>query len=281
MLNSKFDLYKIEWLDLVFENRNKAYGAYDLRKHNGETTARALAITTFAAVAIFIGSSIIFKHAIVPNEVQVVFHPMELPKIIHDPVIQHPKVEPQRQTHVKAPQLATTVPAQPTIKYTTPTITTKPITTELPTTKEIASSAVGPETAKGQGNTQNVDPNAGTPGGSSNGKAISNDPVPTGLLEVMPMPAGGMEGWSRFLQKNLRYPNAAKEDGINGRVWVSFVVEKDGHITDIKVIRSAGHGFDEEAVRVLKMAPAWSAGIQNGQKVRVQYTLPFNFQLSE
>lgn len=112
-------------------------------------------------------------------------------------------------------------------------------------------------------------------GGTGNGVYDFN------AIEVLPEPVGGKEAWSKFLQKNLRYPGAAEREGMNGRVFLSFIIEKDGRLTDIKVERGAGFGFDEEALRVLKMAPAWKPGIQNGRPVRVKYTIPINFRAPE
>jgi protein TonB len=81
--------------------------------------------------------------------------------------------------------------------------------------------------------------------------------------------------------KNLHFPVIAQEQGVSGKVFLSFVIEKDGKLSNIVVEKGAGYGFDEEAVRVLKLAPAWKPGIQNGQPVRVKYTVPITFQLSE
>ena len=83
----------------------------------------------------------------------------------------------------------------------------------------------------------------------------------------------------KFLKKNLRYPDQAIDAEKSGRVLISFVVEKDGTLTDIKILRGPGYGMDEEALRVVKKAPAWTPGIQRGKPVRVAFTLPINFSL--
>ena len=97
----------------------------------------------------------------------------------------------------------------------------------------------------------------------------------------MPEPDGGAAGWKKFLEKNLRYPSQANDAGKSGKVWVSFIVEKDGQISNVLVDKGAGYGMDEEALRVLKLSKKWKPGIQNGQPVRVKYTLPLNFVLTE
>jgi protein TonB len=100
-------------------------------------------------------------------------------------------------------------------------------------------------------------------------------------VEMEPSFPGGIEVFYKFLQYNIRYPAKAFEDKIQGKVFVSFVVEKDGSLTDIKVLREIGGGCDEEAVRVMKTSPKWRPGIQNGRPVRVQYTMPISFNLSK
>ncbi|MEJ7692632.1 energy transducer TonB, partial [Daejeonella sp.] len=125
-------------------------------------------------------------------------------------------------------------------------------------------------------------PSAQAPYPSANQKTV----LPAGVekfssVEVLPEFAGGMAGWGKYLTANLRYPAEAKSKKITGRVILSFIVEKDGGISDIKVLRGIGGGADEEAVRVLSTSPKWKPGIQNGRAVRVAYTMPIFFQLSQ
>ena len=100
-------------------------------------------------------------------------------------------------------------------------------------------------------------------------------------IEVQPEPYGGAEAWAKFLQKNIHYPPQAAENGVHGKVFLSFIVETDGHLSNFKVESGVGSGLDEEALRVLKIAPAWRPGIQNGHKVRVQYNIPINFVMPD
>ena len=98
-------------------------------------------------------------------------------------------------------------------------------------------------------------------------------------VEQMPEFPGGQEGLVNYLVENLNYPEKAKAKKITGKVYVSFVVEKDGSISNVKVLRDIGYGCGEEAVRVVKAMPRWKPGMQRGKNVRVQYTLPLNFQI--
>ena len=99
------------------------------------------------------------------------------------------------------------------------------------------------------------------------------------VVEKMPSFPGGESKLYEFLGKNIKYPQMAKEAGVQGRVYVQFVVEKDGSITDVNVVRGIGSGCDKEAERVVNNMPKWEPGEQRGKKVRVKYTLPVLYQL--
>jgi protein TonB len=99
------------------------------------------------------------------------------------------------------------------------------------------------------------------------------------VVEEQPSYPGGDEARIKFLQDNIKYPEEAKELGIQGKVFVTFVVEVDGSITDVRVLRGIGGGCDEEAIRVVKAMPRWVPGKQRGVPVRVQFNLPIKFTL--
>jgi len=90
---------------------------------------------------------------------------------------------------------------------------------------------------------------------------------------------GGVQGFTRFLEKSIKYPKLERKNNIQGKVFVSFVVERNGTITDVTVVRTPNEALGNEASRVLKLSPPWSPGIQYGRPVRVQYTVPINFSL--
>ncbi|RYF09537.1 MAG: energy transducer TonB [Flavobacteriales bacterium] len=100
----------------------------------------------------------------------------------------------------------------------------------------------------------------------------------TGVDEY-PEFAGGMKAFTKYMERNLRYPSRAQEESIQGKVFVSFVVEIDGSITDVKVLRGIGFGCDEEAMKVIKKSPLWKPGKNKGTPVRVRYNMPINFNL--
>ncbi len=100
------------------------------------------------------------------------------------------------------------------------------------------------------------------------------------VVEDNPAFPGGDEARIKFLQSNMKYPTMARESGIQGKVYVTFVVERDGRVTDVKILRGIGGGCDEEAVRVVKAMPRWNPGKQRGKPVRVQFNLPIQFTLA-
>ncbi|WP_419802005.1 TonB family protein [Mucilaginibacter sp.] len=108
-----------------------------------------------------------------------------------------------------------------------------------------------------------------------------SDVVSFAAVEMLPSFMGGDKAFSMFLASHIKYPKEAKDQKIQGRVIVSFIVEKDGSLSNIKVLRDIGGGAGREAVRVLSESPAWNPGIQNGRKVRVSYTMPVNFALDD
>ncbi|HTE00580.1 MAG TPA: TonB family protein [Mucilaginibacter sp.] len=272
MFTSKSDLYKPEWLELVFEDRNQEYGAYDLRKHYADNLLMAMGITFVVLSTLGLSYSLLHKTTPAPiidkGPIEVVV-----------PVNLRPRVEPSRPIHHQTPPPATHAP---TIRFTTPVPTSEPTVANPPTQVQLSQAAIGTDNVQGTGPGDNIlRPETTTGGTGTLAPAVSNEPVGTELLETMPEPFGGAAAWSKFLQKNMRYPPQASEAGIQGKVWMSFIIEKDGKLSNIVVAKGVGHGLDEEALRVLKLAPAWKPGIQNGQHVRVKYTIPISFVISE
>ena len=95
----------------------------------------------------------------------------------------------------------------------------------------------------------------------------------------MPEYPGGMSELFKFMGNNIKYPEQAKKKNIEGKVYVSFTIEKDGSITNIHILNGIGGGCDKESIRVVNNMPKWTPGENNGQKVRVEYTLPINYKL--
>ena len=262
----KLDLFKRQWLEIVFEGRNKTYGAYELRKTNSKTSVRALIIGTLI-FALSIGAPLIAK--LLPDSSDADEN--------RDIKITTVKLPPKEQPKENIPPPPPPPPKVDQVKFVKPVVAkADEVTEEPPKIEEIKDKKIGAETIKGDPDAElTVEPVGNGP------KDIveeDNSVYNTAGIEVKPDFPGGMEKFYKFVGKNYQTP---EEEGLKGKVFVSFVVEKDGSLTDIKVIRDIGYGTGKEAIRVLKSCPKWSPGEQNGKKVRVLYSLPINIQSAE
>jgi protein TonB len=275
MLGSNLDIMGPQWTDLIFKNRNQAYGAYELRKQNSRTTNRAMMI----ALGIFV---LVISMPTIVNAIRG-FVPKADPvyketviKLIPPPpiaTVPPPPVLPERQV----------IAHNSTVIFPPPIVRPDPEAhQEPPTDKALEQADPGQKTLHGdEGAPVNIDDNVGTEkiDGVTEHKAEDNTPFVA--VEVAPVFPGGEEAFGKFLHDHIRYPAVAKENGTQGRAFIQFIVERDGSLTDLKILRDPGSGLGEEAVRVLKISPHWRPGIQNGKPVRVQYTVPINFSLAD
>lgn len=110
---------------------------------------------------------------------------------------------------------------------------------------------------------------------------VSDDEAIFFVVEVQPEFPGGMDSMYAFIQKNLIYPEKAKAEGIEGRVFITFTIEKDGSVSNVKILRGIGGDCDEAAKEVVEKMPKWKPGKQRGKPVRVQFNLPIKFELEK
>lgn len=277
MLNNS-NLYGNEWLDVVFSNRNKNYGAYVLRLQSSGILLKSLCITVPLFVLLFVGPVIynkIFPTLIPDKQIDVVM-------VIKDPIHELKKEEPKKEVMKKELPKAEPLVKVKTVNFSSTIVVVNKEVADPPTIAEINNSVIASIKEDGvasQGNAQlPTGPISGNGGTASEG--TGNEIYNAEGVESYPEFPGGMAAWAKFIQKNLRYPFAAQESGAQGKVYLNFVVEKDGSITDVNVVRGIGYGCDEEAVRVIKKSPRWKAGMQNNQAVRVRYSMPIGYILN-
>ena len=282
MFNKSSNLYGSEWLALVFANRNQNYGAYELRRQSSNTLLKAFLIVAPLFVAAFVGPSIAsaFKdEEVVVDPIQKV---VEVDNAIHkiEPKQEEKKVE--KQAEVETPKVI--APKVKSVAMTDKITVVKDdlVTLQPPTSDEIKNAVIASTTQDGIVGKGNADvPTAPAGLGLGTGTVGNgNEIVEAAGVEVYPEFPGGMEAWSKYIQRNLRYPGMAQDAGVQGKVYLSFVVEKDGTITDVKVVRGIGYGCDDEAMRVIKKSPRWKAGMQNNLPVRVRYNMPISYTIS-
>ena len=273
---SKIDLIDSNWVDLVFEGKNKEYGAYKLRKNTGKRNIWAIII--MLAIAALLGA-IIGVNAIIEasRAAEEISADVELSNITKKEV----KVE--KKAPVKIEEAKPVEKVKSSVKFVPPVIKKD---SEVKPEEELKSqddlnqtkTAIGSFDVKG---------NHDAGGEVLKAKEVIAQPEPPkeeetkvfDVVEVMPSFPGGDAALQQYLGKNIKYPVVAEENGVQGRVVLTFVVERDGSISDIKVVRSVDPSLDKEATRVVKSMPKWIPGKQNGSAVRVKFTLPVTFRL--
>lgn len=279
MFNNSSNLYGSEWLAIVFNNRNKNYGAYELRSQSSTILMKALFSASALFIALFV-APVIYSHYN-PVEEVLVTRVIEInnPQVIHEMKKEEPKkAEPLKTEPIK--EKIKTVKFSANIKVVEDTKVNLP----PPTTDELKDVVIGGLTQNGVSGQVNAMPSTITNdggGGQAQEGLVDNSVHNIAGVEVYPEFPGGMAAWAKFIQRNLRYPYMAQDANVQGKVYLSFVVEKDGSITDVSVLKGIGAGCDEEAMRVIKKSPKWKAGQQNNQTVRVRYTMPISYTLTQ
>ncbi|MCW3467998.1 energy transducer TonB [Chitinophaga nivalis] len=273
-------LRRNDFLDILFEGRNKDYGAYELRSRYDKRVRNAIMGTASIVLVIIGGYVLNNKLMAAENTMRPVFI---VDKIIQLDDIKTPEPEPVLPP---PPQTAALPPVQaPTIDFAKPVVTADENVSpdeEPPKMKDVVGKAIGFENTEGDINgVENGD--LAVHGGHDVVTAPVtkvDDTRPVTFVEIMPEFPGGELELGKYLGRNTRYPGMAQENGIGGTVFVQFVVNRDGSITDVKTTGQVkGGGLEEEAIRVVRSMPKWRPGRQNGQNVAVFFNLPIRFNL--
>ena len=275
---SKIDLISNEWTDLVFEGRNQAYGAYKLRKGTAKRNVWALIIVGLAAALLYLGLQL-QKMAEANKKVENT-QAVELAKLNTEK--KEAKVEKKEVIKQEPEKIVEKVKSS--VKFTAPVIKKDSEVKEEDEIKldEVQKSdkAVGAFTVEGNdevgGAVLKAKEDIAAP---EPPKHVVEETKIFTVVEQMPMYPGGDGALMGYLRDNIHYPTVAAENGVQGRVVVGFVVERDGSITDVKILRGVDPSLDREAMRVVKSMPRWNPGKQNGSAVRVKYQVPVSFRL--
>jgi protein TonB len=269
---SKSSIYEASWTNLVFENKNKEYGAYQLRQENTKTTITALFVSLLLLATIGSVSMLInkFKTATPVEQEPVIYDPLTPVDMTPIPVQPTPPAPPVQQ------QQAAATPATDVTQLSNPVITTpdQAVDNIATNTQNVP---VVDNAGPGTGPVQNTMP------GNVIGDPVAPpaDPGTTVLattaLDKLPEFPGGMAKFYTYVGNNFNRPELDAERTL--RVYVSFVIERDGSITDIMVKNDPGYGIGKEAVRVLKsLKTKWIPGVLNGKAVRTAYNLPITIK---
>jgi protein TonB len=271
---SKLDIFRKEWLEVVFADKNKNYGAYQLRKTNGANTTRALIIGSVIFLVLFFSPKIysLIKGSMDQQDEQLKAQEV----IISPPPPVDPKTPPPPPVEPPPPKVDQVKMPPPIVK---PDIEVRD---EPPTVEKLKEADPGQRDIKGDPTADIViaEPVGEGPKREAAVAVDDNKVYDFVSIEKQPEFPGGISKFYGYLGKAIKYPPMAQENNVQGKVFLSFVVEKDGKLTDITVTRGLGSGTDEEAIRVLKASPRWNPGIQNGKPVRVKYNINVNFTLN-
>lgn len=255
------------WDDIVFEHRNKDYGAYFIRNAYVRNTTIAIVITMLLTITVlgypkikefFAGKEVVEKASTKTVKYTDLAPPPSLNKTPPPPKMEIPEL-------------------QKIVKFLPPKVTEKQVEEEekMLTIEEAKTQPTGPEAIEGTGTEVVFD-------------EVVAEAVDTGpkeeqiftIVEQMPEFQGGQEAMMKFINKNTKYPAVARRMGIEGSVFVSFVVDTEGRISEVTAIKGISPDCDKEAVRVISSMPPWKSGKQNGKAVKVRFVLPIKFKLA-
>jgi protein TonB len=256
--------------DLIFENRNKDYGAYYIRKSYSKNMMTGLGFSVSIACLL----------VILPQVMAMFGEELTVPPVKETAgreIFVGPPPTIQQPIQPKTPPSA---PKRSANTNVTPKITTKPVVDDLKPSDPVSTPpSDGPTTGTGNENSTYTGPSTGETG-TGTVETITAPPI-LNIAEVMPAYEGGDKEMMRFIVRNTRFPSSAKRLGTQGTVFVSFVVDSEGNVVDVKVVRGISAECDKEAARVISKMRGWKAGMQNHRPVSVRMTLPIKFQLQE
>jgi len=256
--------------EIIFHNRNKHYGAFVLRQQQERNTRFALIATCTLVGALLLipfFKTLLGKNTVAPEEPKVVVTVVDIPTFS----------TPKKEIKLTPPPAASnTTRSVEMVVRRQDDVAEEPIATQ----QQLSQSNVGTTTSDIGNNNAGV--GEGTPEGTGI-EAPAVVPPATNVIvdfpDVMPEFPGGEKALYQFISKHMVYPDRAKQLDEEGKVFVKFVVNEDGSVSNVEVVRKAGFGFDEESARVISMLPIFKPAIKNGRNVRTPYVIPIAFKL--
>lgn len=259
-----------EWCDIIFEGKNKEYGAYKLRI---ESARRNMIVTiVVAVVAVLPFLVMLLSLLFTPKEDA---SDMNLDEVLSEMKPAENKYKLAAPKQLKVVQKKSSKAAGKLMAYTAPVIMQD---------RDVAASGTSAGSGAGKGVTSNsVNVPADTTGFANkttnhNGVNANTDKILFRVIEQLPEFPGGATEYMKWLTRNLRYPTSAEELKVDGKVIVRFIVNKNGSISDIKIIKSLDPDCDKEVLRVMNKMPRWKPGTEKGRPVRTEYVIPVVFK---
>lgn len=273
-------ILKADYLDIIFDKRNKTYGGYELRKNYTQRAAKATGVVLTVLLLILGINTFASRFR---GEEQIVLNdrgPHELTQVIEEVPKTHDAIKPPEPPTPEPPSPEPPAAAATIVNVTPEVVPDDQVTTPPPTVDDLENKVSGTVNSNGNGG---LAPATSVIPGDGPGEiptVVDNTPPPDKpeeYVDQMPEFNGNV---GQYLRDNIEYPEMAKSSGTSGKVVIKFVVNEDGSISNAHVLKgNIGGGCEEEALRVVNKMPRWKPGKQNGQPVKVYYTLPIRFVL--
>ncbi|MCM1296563.1 MAG: energy transducer TonB [Muribaculaceae bacterium] len=284
MSKSSIDLTSKEWRDLVFAGKNKDFGAYVMRAQSDKRHNKAFLFLLLGLVAVIVLIIAWSKYSDYRSEQAAIEAKMQAEKMLAAQLEQMEEPEPEEEPEEQKVEIE--IPEVPEEVLATVQVTQIAIVDEVKNEVMDMEDQKEDNTARGVVNQEGSDD-------ADKFKAVQEQVI---VKEPEPAPKeeeifvaveqqaefpGGMAALMKWLSNNIRYPEAAQQNDVQGRVIVKFVVEKDGSVSQAQIVKGVDKDLDKEALRVVNKMPKWQAGKNNGVAVRSYFTLPVNFKLQQ
>lgn len=269
-MNKGINIFSDEWLNLVFEGKNQAYGAFQLRLKSNKRHRNSILIA-FILFTLAVCSPMLIKKILPKTKEQ----NLEVTTLVNLNIEQQPKPEEIKEIYIPPP------PVRAEIKFTAPVIKPDeevPVEEEMKTQDELLKTdiVIGAQDVKG---VDTLPPDISDLENEAKQQIVDVEVYSFAIVEEQPLFPGGETALLAFITKNMRYPQEAIEAGIDGKVYIGFIISAAGKVTDVKLLRGVSTVLDNEALRVVKSMPDWTPGRQNGKAVRVAFQVPVAFTL--
>ena len=278
-MENKINYAALSMDEIIFIGRNKDYGAFDLRRSYNANVKRAILGTIFFT-ALVVSYQSIFARLHLMAEKKKIETVVDLSKIETIEIKTRPPIQPHKeQMPPEPPKGVANAATAAAVGEKKPVADSQADPdTITPPDPDVA---IANETHTGtKGETPGLE-NGTAPTLEMHVAAPAKESEPLSWAQIMPEFPGGEDAMMTFIRNNLRYPSYENEMGIQGKAIVGFVVDEKGKISDVKVVRSVSRGIDQESMRVIKLLPTFSPGMQGGRPVKVKFIIPMDFHLAQ
>lgn len=263
--------------DIVFEGRNKAYGAFWLRKHYAGHINKALLIAAFSFISLM--ALPLVRQFLAEEAVKIPYVVPKVPEMLNKKLFDVPKP----QVTPKEAANASPAPKPPT-KKNLPPVATPSGDEDPPTQQDMKDHASGSDNNNGKGGDASTgNPDGGdNPTGTGPAETTGSDESSNKIFEIPEVHPSPNYDYRKFLKANLRFPAPAQKAEVEGTLYIEMIISETGEIIGVRAVgRTLGFGLEEEAIRVVSKMPPWSPGMQNGKPVKVRMIIPVKFNLQK